>query len=470
MGAGGPVPPLGLLYIAAAIRKQFGDRYQFKIYDTGTNPSSPEDFSNLLADFNPHLVGLSSMSCEADLLHRIAGQVKEHDGNTVVIAGGPHTVVVKEQLLNDQNIDFSVIGEGERTIVELLDALEEEGTVNGVAGLAYRKNGEPALTNLRNLIENLDELPFPAWDLLDPKIYAAYSNWNGELKERFYAPLVTTRGCPFHCSYCHNVFGKKVRARSPENVFAEIEYLHHTLGVPEIHIIDDVFNFDPERAKKLCAMIMGSKMQFSFAFPNGLRADIMEENLIDDLRAIGTYKIHYGFETITPRLQRLIRKNLNIPKAVQIINRTAAAGIITGAYFMFGFPTETREEILKTIDFAVASNLDVAYFFKVTPYPGSELYRSLLESGRLDEPESYDDYHFYSVERSCSDIPNRELNELILIAQQRFFLRPGRIWKTFRKAPRKLDFFKKFMNIIALIIQAYIIRKLAGGPGEKNHD
>ena len=205
-------------------------------------------------------------------------------------------------------------------------------------------------------------------------------------------------------------------------------------------------------------------MHLSFAFPNGLRADIMTADVIKALKRIGTYKIHYGFETATPRLQRLIRKNLDIPKAVQTINMTADAGIITGAYFMFGFPSETRQEIRTTIDFAVRSKLDVAYFFKVTPYPGSELFNSLEEPGRTVESGDYGDYHFYSTARSCSDIPPQELNGFILEAQQRFFSRPVRLWRSYKKSPHKLDFFKKLVHIFAVMIQAYIIRKLAQAP------
>ena len=467
LSAGGPGPPLGLLYLASVIRDHFGPLYEPRIYDTGVNPSSIEEIKTSLQQLSPTIVGLSTMSCEADLMHRIAAAVKEVCGSEIpVIVGGPHSKVEKERLLGDVNIDYVVIGEGERTIVELLEALQRGTPLSGVAGIAFRKEGgsEVALTAPRPPIEDLDALPLPAWDLVDLKQYARYPNWNGELKEGFYVPVVTTRGCPFHCFYCHNVFGKKIRARSPESVFSEIEHLYRNLGVREIHIIDDVFNFNPARALKLCSMIEDSGMHLSFAFPNGLRADIMTADVIKALKRIGTYKIHYGFETATPRLQRLIRKNLDIPKAVQTINMTADAGIITGAYFMFGFPSETRQEIRTTIDFAVRSKLDVAYFFKVTPYPGSELFNSLEEPGRTVESGDYGDYHFYSTARSCSDIPPQELNGFILEAQQRFFSRPVRLWRSYKKSPHKLDFFKKLVHIFAVMIQAYIIRKLAQAP------
>lgn len=468
LSAGGPVPPLGLLYLAAVIRNHFGDRFEPRIYDTGISPSSLEEIKAFLQQLSPATVGLSTMSCEADLMHRIAAAVKEVCGReTPVIVGGPHSMVERERLLGDVNIDYVVIGEGERTIVELLEALQHGAplsSVTGVAGIAFRKDDVPVLTAPRQPIEDLDSLPFPAWDLVDLKQYARYPNWNGELKESFYVPVVTTRGCPFHCFYCHNVFGKKIRARSPESVFLEIEHLYRNLGVREIHIIDDVFNFNPARALKLCSMIEDSGMHLSFAFPNGLRADIMTADVIAALKRIGTYKIHYGFETATPRLQRLIRKNLNISKAVQNINLTADAGIITGAYFMFGFPSETRQEIRTTIDFAVRSKLDVAYFFKVTPYPGSELFNSLEGPDCTVKSGDYGDYHFYSTARSCSDIPPQELNGFILEAQQRFFSRPVRLWRSYRKSPHKLEFFKKLVHVFAVMIQAYIIRKLAPTP------
>lgn len=457
MGAGGPVPPLGLLYIASFIRNSFGNRYEFKVLDTGIGSLSLEEIEKELTDFTPRFIGLSSLTCEADLMHQIARLAKRIISNAVVIVGGPHTTAAREHLLDDENIDFGIIGEGERTIVDLLATFEKGGDPSKVNGIVYRINSRVFLTPSREYIERLDEIPLPAWDLIDIKEYAEYANWNGRIKEKFYFPVLTSRGCPYHCTYCHNIFGKTVRGRSPDNVFSEIMFLYDKYHAKEFHIIDDIFNFDIERSKKICSLLIESKKDFSFAFPNGLRADIMTEELIVLLRRAGTYKINYAFETVTPRLQERIKKNINIPKAIDTIRETTKAGIITGGFFMLGFPGETREEMFNTIDFAVDSDLDTAYFFKATSYPETEFY---LLSQNPSHPDDLKNSYFYSVQGSSADISTADLNNLVLEAQQKFFLNPKRLWRMLRKTSHKALFFRDLISMIVLMIQAYLLRKV----------
>ena len=464
---GGPVPPLGILYLAAVIRECFGACIDVKIMDLGR--VSINEATDEFRRYQPDYVGLSTMSCEADLMNNFAKLVKEHNSVIKVIAGGPHTTVAKERILDNENIDCVAIGEAEKTIVELLEALENSGDLTGVDGIAFRNGNDKVITQTRSLVEDLDALPFPAWDLIDFKGYADYSNWNGVLKEDCYAVISTSRGCPYRCYFCHNIFGKKVRFRSPESIFGEMSRLREEYGVKEVHILDDVFNINVGRAKRICELIIEDGSRFSLAFPNGLRADIMTKELVSLLKKAGTYKIHYGFETVSPRLQKMIGKNLDIPKAVEMFDATAGSGIITGAYFMLGFPTQTREEIMETINFATESSLDVAYFFKATPYPGTGFFSSVAEDTEKNLPDNFSDYHFYSTSRSYGEIDETELNELILLAQQKFFLKASRLLKSFLKSPRKRKYVSNLVNMIAVLIQSYLFKSLMKtAPGSKS--
>lgn len=461
---GGPVPPMGLLMLAGALRQAFADKVDVRILDTGL--LSGQSIADQIARVQPDYVGLSSMSCEEDVLCKLARTVRERSPRSCVLAGGPHASVAPKRLLVDSLVDFVVVGEAERTLIELVRIRQNGGDPASVDGIVFARDGRTVATAPRAAIEDLDALPFPAWDLVDLNAYARLPNWSGLLKGKPYATLFSSRGCPYGCTFCHNVFGKRWRARSPASIVTEATRLVERFGVRELHILDDVFNLDAQRAQDVCRGLIEARLPLALAFPNGLRADIMNDELIGLLRRAGTYKINYGFETTSPRLQKMIGKNLDIAKAVETFDKTARSGIITGAYFMLGFPTQTRDEILDTIRFAADSNLDVGYFFKATPYPGSPFFDA-TNTDLADGPDHYADLHFYSVDRSYGEVEATELNRLLLFAQQTFYLKFRRLWRGFRKTPRKRIYLKNLMTLFALVLQGILVRNLAKPAKER---
>ena len=199
-------------------------------------------------------------------------------------------------------------------------------------------------------IPDLDSLPYPDYSLVDLE---AFSNQYLTFSAKIYQPhanILTTRGCAYRCMYCHHILGKKFRARSPENVLAEIRFLHERYGVTDFQIIDDIFNFDIDRAKTVCNLLIKSGLKLTLSFPNGVRGDIMDEELIDKMAEAGTKYVSYAVETASPRLQKLIRKNLDLDRVFRAIEYTAKAGIITRGFFMLGFPTETEAEALQSMN------------------------------------------------------------------------------------------------------------------------
>lgn len=465
LAGGGPVPPLGLLYLASSVRERLGGQVEVRVVDTGL--SGEDGVVRMLEAWDPDIVGFGAMSCEADLLAALAARARDLRPDRLVLAGGPHETIHGSRLLEAvPSLDAVVVGEGERSLPDLVAARVAGQDIHGIPGTCVRTSAGVVEGGPAAPIEDLDALPLPAWDLVDLAAYARHPNWNGALREPAYALLATSRGCPYGCTFCHNLFGKRVRLRAAERVFDEIETLHRTLGVREFHMVDDVFNLDRDRVRAICGRIIDSGLRLSFAFPNGLRADLLTDELVDVLRRAGTYKVNFGFETTSQRLQVAIGKHLDVPAAQRAIDRTARSGIITGAYFMMGFPTETREEIAATVDYAVRSRLDMAYFFKATPYPGSPFWREV----RARHPDAADDaladLHFFSVNRSYGDIGTDELNALILRAQQRFYLRPGRLWRGFWKSPRKGEWFRNLFGVLTTLVVSYMFRTLrrpAGG-------
>ncbi|MCK4917220.1 MAG: radical SAM protein [Candidatus Omnitrophica bacterium] len=468
VGTGGPRPPLELLYIASMIMNNFKNEYELKILDIGVGALSFKEIKGEIAGFDPQIICLSSLVWEAHSMHKITDISKKINKNTTVLVHGQIANLAKEYLLQDENIDFVIVGEGEITICELLDNLDKKGDFSRVDGIIYRLEEKTILTNPRLYIENLDDIIISstAWDLVDVKAYAKSLSWNGSLKEKFYIPILTSRGCPFDCTFCctREVAGKKFRARSPENVLSEIKFLYEKYNVREIHFFDAVFNYDIERAKKICSLIINSGMKISLAFPHGVRADIMTKELIILLREAGAYKLTYGIETATPRLQKMIKKNLNLNQVRNIIRETSETGIIVGGYFMLGFPTETYDEMTQTIDFAVNSDLDIASFFKVTLLDDIvKFYKAKLQPKAENKPYpySFEDISYYSRERSHSQSSVLELNNVILKAQQKFYLNLRRICRGILKFPHKGVFLKNLIIAFGLILQSYLIRQLS---------
>ena len=468
VGIGGPIPPMELLYSASQIEKEFGNSYPLKIVDMGIGDLSESDIQAEIESLNPKFILLHAMAWEAQPVHNIASLAKNHNPHTKVIVLGQLATLAKDYLVADPNIDFVVVGEPELTIKDLLSALENRRDCSQVNGLVYEKDGVVIMTKERVYPHDLDsiEISSLSWDLIDVKAYARYANWNGALKENFYFPILTSRGCPFPCTFCLETYDKQFRARSPQNVIAEIKFLQDKYKVKEIHIFDAVFNYNNQRAKDICQAIIDAGIKVSLAFHHGISDDIMTDDLIDLLKKAGTYKVVYGVEAGSLRIQKLIKKNLNLSHVKEVIRKTSAAGILTGGYFMLGFATETEEEMDQTIDFAVNSDLDIASFFKATEYNDIlEIYRT---KDRKNAPLNFQDVSYYSVKRSMARVSSSELNAMIFKAQRKFYLSPKRLLRGFCKYPHKLSYLKNILNASGLMLQAYLIQSLEMEGKEKD--
>lgn len=437
-------PPMGLMYLASVLRKH---GHHVKILDTRLN-NKEINLKKIIYDFDPEVVGLSALTIESEKMHFIASEVKKINKDIKVIAGGPHPTSYPEDTLNNMAIDFVVRGEGEVTIVELLSSFNN-GYKN-IPGICYRENGKIFRTSEREPIGDLDSLPFPSWDLINIDEYSRRLSMS-MVGFRRYMGLFTSRACPYRCIYCHNMFGKKFRARSPENVISEIEMLVKYYNIYDFEIYDDIFNFDRARTERIMDLIIEKELKILLSFPNGLRTDRLDIELLEKMKRAGVYYISIAVETASERLQKYIKKNLNLKKVNEIINNCAELGIFTRGFFMLGFPTETEEEIKKTIRFAVKSKLHTAYFFIVTPFKGTEMGDL---AGNL-EKIPYRDYDYFTGYFNLSNVSTKKLLYYQLVAWILFNLNPYRIYLVLRDFKRKRtipllmlkkisDFFKSF--------------------------
>lgn len=392
---------LGLMYLSSSLKSQFKDEINVKVFTLVSKPGqSDNDKKKLLEQLNqikPRVVGIRCLSIGQDAFHETVRTIKEWDSKCVVIAGGPYPSDDTDGCLNSGYLDCAVIGEGEITFNEFIGRLFEKKDWKDIQGIAFRNNGSVVKTPPRFFIDNIDMLPIPDYSVIDLDQFSnQFLTFTSKISKP-HANIMTTRGCPYRCAYCHNILGKKFRVRSPENVLAEIRYIHDNFGITDFQIIDDIFNLDMERAKRICDLIIQSKMKLTFSFPNAIRGDRMDKELTDKMREAGTKFMSIAVETGSPRLQKLIKKNLDLDKVFETIKYVAEVGIITRGFFMFGFPTETEEELDQTIEYAKSSSLLGATFFTVVYFPGTELYK-------LAQSLGYFKYGDYSVSRDYVNV------------------------------------------------------------------
>jgi radical SAM superfamily enzyme YgiQ (UPF0313 family) len=400
----------------------------------------------------PDLVGITSFTMESPQAHEIAKRSKKVLPNAKVILGGPYATSDYMEALKDENIDIAVIGEAEKSFCQLVDALEKGEDWREIRELAYRENGELRKSEMREYLDDLDELPYPAWDAVDLEEYFNHKGtrkrnaFNQHQATKRVMSIQTTRGCPYRCSYCHNLFGKKLRKRSVENVIGELRLMKDRYDATEIEFIDDIFNLDIKRAKEIFQRIIDENFDFKISFPNGLRSDQFDEELLDLFKKGGVFRLVFAIESANPRIQKLIRKNLDLDAARRNIKLAAERGFSLGGFFMLGFLDETEEECWNTINFALESELHTAAFFVVTPFPNTEIWRQALERG-YDLQADYECYQ--KVSANISKVPSERLEQLRKIAFRKFYLNPKRLINFMRTTPWRDRFFEKVWILIA---------------------
>lgn len=438
-------PPLGLLYLAATLRERFGSQIEVTVLDMKVKRLLPEWLKDKLGtELCPDVVGVSALNCEAKSARNISDIVKGYSSDVITVLGGPYALHRSNELLMKTSFDWVFSGGADLTFPEVVYRhVKGEPLANDIQGFSYRKSdGALSISTSTHNIAELDALPFPAWDMVDFDAYAKEMSQMSMMKGQRYATIFTSRGCPYLCNYCHDIFTKKFTYRSPENVIAEIELLYEKYGVDEFQIVDDIFNLHKPRLKKIMSEV-GRRWpgKLKFSFPNGLRGDILDEEVIDALAQAGTYAMAIAIETVTPRLQELVEKHLDFEKTRRAIEMADQRGIAVVGFFMVGFPTESVQEIKATVDYALKSKLTLANFFVVVPQPQTPLYDlakiedpAILEKYALDEE---DGVSYRGGNPWYQRVYGFPLSQYVRFAHLRFYCSPRRLWRIATHVPPK---------------------------------
>lgn len=430
-------PPLGLLYVAGTLEQQ--GRHPVRVVDAQVEKLSYPQLEERIRTCRPEVVGLTAMTMTLLDVIKTAERVKAVDRSIQVVLGGPHVHLFPEETIGLAHVDYLVLGEGEAAFSELLDHLGDPQALQQIPGLVFKRDGAVIHTGIRPLVEDLDRIPFPARHLVPYRNYTSLLS-----KGQIVTTVFTSRGCPFKCTFCDRPhLGKRFRARSAANVVDELEACTR-LGIRDFLFYDDTFTVDKRRVLDICQGIRERKL--SIAFDIRTRIDTINEEIIRALKRAGCLGIHYGVESGSERILKVLNKGITIPQAEEMFNLTRKHGIQVLAYFMIGSPGETREDIEQTFRVMKALKPDYVHLTVFTPFPGTQLYFQGLEKGII----ARDYWREFSKNPDPSFVAphweehftREELMDLVVQGYKRFYSRPGYAFKELLKV-RSLGEFKK---------------------------
>ncbi|MGK5090444.1 radical SAM protein [Deltaproteobacteria bacterium TL4] len=432
-GHGGSSAPLNLACLAAYLRQQRLDA-KVTILDAEAYGLSYEETLEKIAEVQPQLLGITTTTPSFDVITELIQRIKLQFPSVSVIIGGPHATGLPEESAMIPGVAAAVIGEGELTLVHLYDAIVNRTGFDSIPGICFNDKGVPHRTQNQALIQDLDKLPFPARDLLPMHLYKAPPT--KALSEEASINIVSSRGCPFHCTYCLSdmMWTRKYRERSPENVIEEIQEIIQNYQAKEFNFNDDLFTANKRRLQRFCELLLEKKLPIRWICMS--RADYsLDLELLRLMKKAGCEKIAMGLESGSQDVLKAMNKRLDLAKSAEAVRRIKQAGIKVGASFVLGHVGETPETLKETIKLAKRCNPDTVAFFQASPYPGTEFYRMVKEAGYLRKNLKWEDYAIVSNKISTVDLPGlpaEEIHRWVIRAYRSFYLSPRylltRLW------------------------------------------
>ena len=424
-----PQTPMGLALIAAVLEKE---GHQVTVVDANVLRLQPEGVVYRVTDAD--VVGLTAMTPTVNTAASIAHYIKQANPNSTVILGGAHAILLPEETLATiPEVDVIVRGEGEETIIDLLRALEHKQPLSKIQGISYRQDGKVISTDARSAIVDLDSLPFLAYHLLPMRGYRPHPPHGRALP---FAAIITSRGCPYRCSYCSKpVFGDNYRGQSSKRVVDEIAYHKRKFGIKEFAFYDDVFTLDKQRAYAIADEIIERGLKIDWTCET--RVNLVDKELLRYLKQAGCYSIAYGIESGSQEIVNTLNKDITLEQAEEAVSLSREVGLQTIGYFMIGSPGESPETIRQTIQFAKNLKLDFAQFSITIPLPGAKLYKLYID-GRKGESIPWESFVYADFNKSITPIfESNQLNKddiqkWIKRAYKEFYLRPSYIWQRIR--------------------------------------
>ncbi len=377
------MPPMGLAYIASMLKK---DGHDVTVVDLNSERDmTSSELSDVILKRKFSLIGISSIITQYKKVKYLGKLIKSLASDIPLLMGGTGPTSIPEAYLRNCSADIVCIGEGEETVKNIVSAIQHHQPLENCQGIAFTKNGGVIVrTPDSEVIADIDNLPFPAWDIFNSMdVYIEnYLFRNGRKRG---IGILSSRGCSGRCNYCLCNLGRKIRARCVESIFEEIGMYVRKYNVNHIHFIDDTLIATSKRIGEICERFKEFK---NLTWSANVRVDLVSQNMLKNMADANCISLAYGIESGSPLVLKYMRKGVTPKRASDAIRWTRDAGISMRTYFMIGMPCETPETIKETVRFC-KDNLVGGEFFFATPFPGTELYRYAKEAGFFHNEDLY---------------------------------------------------------------------------------
>lgn len=411
-------PPLGIAYMAAVLEK---NGFDVSIIDASAVDMTWESFEDEVRRISPDVVAVTALTPTIEQALKTAQLVKKVCPEITTVMGGYHPTFNHQELLEKDFVDIVVIGEGEYTMLELVETLENDGDLREVRGIAF----DDVVTAPRPLIMDLNSLPFPALHLLPMDHYKLLN-----MKTNM-ATMITSRGCPMQCSFCASsaLHGSKIRLRSPKNIVDEMEHLIHDYNVETIAFMDDTFTLSPKRVEKICTEI--KKRNLGIYWGCTARADNLSPDLLRQMKEAGCIALFLGVESADQQVLDEMNKKTTVAKVKHAFEISRKEKMRTIASVVLGMPGDTKESMLRTVKFVKDLKPSYALFSLATPYPGTKFYQQMVEKN-LIKVKDWSKYTLISPIIDTMECSFEEVRKIQSAAFREFYLRPryllSQIW------------------------------------------
>lgn len=433
----GTFPPLGLAYIASALlEKKPG--IDIQIVDALAANLSEDSLMEAISRFSPDVIGITVLTQQVEMALSISQKIKLQNLCNFIVLGGPHVHFEHEKIIENDFVDVCVRGEGEITFFEIIESLQQKIPLTNVKGITYRdNNGRKIINESRPFITDLDKIPFPARELLNNSLYNAPISLGGQ---KSFGSILATRGCPFKCHFCSlsKMWESRQRRRSVENVLDEIEKLYRNHQITEFSFVDDLLVANIEWAIKLCEGICERGLNKKITWECCGRIKLMTPELLKAMKKAGCVDVMYGIEFGTQRMLDFVNKRITLEDIRRTVRMTNKVGIPIKGLFMMGYPTETKETLQDTINFAKSLKMDFFTVSLVAPYPGTNLYKYCVEKNLLVTSDWIDLMQIRHSAIKLEHLSIEDVIEYINKFMRECMLRPSYMLHMLIKHPRKV--------------------------------
>ena len=424
-GHGGKALPLNLAYLASYLRNQKPD-VQIKILDCEALGLDYSEIKEEIKRIKPDLVGITTPTPAFTQVLEICRIIKQEISKDIItVLGGPHPTALPQETIAEKNIDICVVFEGEVAFTELVEALDKNEPLNKIKGIFFKDNGKVINTEAREPIKDLDQLPFPARDFFDTDLY--FSPPTKRISKWKAGNMITSRGCPYQCTYCMASFmwQRKVRFRSINNVIGEIEECINKYGIREFNFHDELFTINKKRTIEFCQEVIKRKLKIAWVCM--IRVDFADKETLEWMKKAGCKKIVFGFESGSQMILDKMKKQVALDKTEETVILVKKIGIKTAGNFMIGNIGETEKTIRQSIDLAKKLNTDTMGFFVASPYPGTEFYKIAKEKGYFRHDITWKDFTLVSNNLPPLNLPGLPAEKILEWQKKAFreyYIRP----------------------------------------------